>query len=32
SIKYMNMHIKKMWSRHMVIKWTQTKDTNCIFI
>ncbi|CAF1628695.1 unnamed protein product, partial [Rotaria magnacalcarata] len=22
------MHIKKMWSRHMVIKWTQTKDTN----
>ncbi|CAM4988894.1 unnamed protein product, partial [Rotaria socialis] len=19
--------IKKMWSRHMVFKWTQTKDT-----
>ncbi|CAF3443477.1 unnamed protein product, partial [Rotaria socialis] len=25
SIKYMNMNIKKMWSRHMVFKWTQRK-------
>ncbi|CAM4985458.1 unnamed protein product, partial [Rotaria socialis] len=23
----MNMHIKSMWSRHMVFKWTQKKDT-----